>query len=173
MVGVITLHSSADRDHLANALQAYLPNDVKVLTYQEFIEFEKNYWQKSTPIGFIFSVGVLMGFIVGVIIVYQILYSDVIDHISEYATLKAMGYSNTYLLGVVFQQALVLAVLGYIPGNLITIGLYTLTRHATNLALYMTIGRTIQVLVITIIMCTISGAIAMRKLQLADPADIF
>jgi putative ABC transport system permease protein len=172
-VGLIMLQPSADLDTVAAALRSYLPNDVKVLTRQGFIDFEKAYWRRSTPIGFIFSLGVTMGFIVGVIIVYQILYSDVSDHMAEYATLKAMGYRNLYLLGVVFQEALILAVLGYIPGNLISLGLYTLTRHATNLPLYMTLARAIEVLVLTMIMCSISGAIAMQKLRLSDPSDIF
>jgi putative ABC transport system permease protein len=154
-------------------LNTQLPEDVKVLTKQGFVDLEKNYWRKNTAIGFIFTLGVGMGFIVGIIIVYQILYSDVTDHLPEYATLKAMGYRNFYLLGVVFQEALFLAVLGYIPGNLISIGLYGLTRGATNLPLFMTVERAIQVLILTIVMCMISGAIAMRKLQAADPADIF
>jgi putative ABC transport system permease protein len=172
-LGLITLKPGSDPQLVAKALQANLPNDVKVLTHQEFIEFEKAYWQKSTPIGFIFSLGTMMGFIVGVIIVYQILYTDVADHMAEYATLKAMGYKNLYLLIVVFQEALILSVLGYIPSIALSTGLYALTRSATNLPLFMALDRAIQVLVLTIVMCGISGAIAMRKLQSADPADIF
>ncbi|HAA30942.1 MAG TPA: ABC transporter [Cyanobacteria bacterium UBA8553] len=172
-LGLISLKPGTDPQLAAKMLQASLPNDVKVRTHQEFIEFEKAYWQKTTPIGFIFTLGSMMGFVVGVIIVYQILYTDVSDHMAEYATLKAMGYKNLYLLGVVFQEALILAVLGYIPGIALSTGLYALTRGATNLPLFMTALRAIQVLVLTIVMCGISGAIAMRKLQSADPADIF
>ena len=172
-LGLITLKPGSDPRTMAAALQAKLPDDVKILTKQEFIDFEKVYWQRNTPIGFIFSLGTMMGFIVGVIIVYQILYTDVADHIAEYATLKAMGYKNLYLLVVVFQEALILSVLGYIPGISLSVGLYALTRNATNLPLFMGSLRAIQVLVLTIVMCAISGAIAMRKLQSADPADIF
>jgi putative ABC transport system permease protein len=172
-VGLITLQPGTDSRLTADAMQKILPNDVKVLTKQEFITFEKDYWQKNTAIGFIFSLGTMMGFIVGVIIVYQILYTDVADHIAEYATLKAMGYKNFYLLAVVFQEALILSILGYIPGIGLSIGLYSLTRNATNLPLFMATLRAIQVLIMTIVMCVISGAIAMRKLQAADPADIF
>ncbi len=172
-LGLITLKPGTDPRTMAAALQAKLPDDVKILTKQEFIDFEKVYWQRNTPIGFIFSLGAMMGFIVGVIIVYQILYTDVADHLAEYATLKAMGYKNLYLLGVVFQEALILSILGYIPGISLSIGLYALTRNATNLPLFMGSLRAIQVLVLTIVMCGISGAIAMRKLQSADPADIF
>jgi putative ABC transport system permease protein len=172
-VGLINIKPGSNADAVAVKLRSQLANDVKVFTNQEFIEFEKNYWQRSTTIGFIFNLGVVMGFLVGVIIVYQILYSDVADHLPEYATLKAMGYSNFYLLNVVFQEAVILAVFGYVPGYLISTGLYALTRNATNLPLFMTPERIIQVLILTITMCVISGAIAMQKLRSADPADIF
>jgi len=172
-VGLITLQPGTDPRLTADALQAKLPNDVKVLTKPEFIEFEKNYWQTNTAIGFIFTLGTMMGFIVGVIIVYQILYTDVADHMAEYATLKAMGYKNFYLLSVVFQEALILSLLGYLPGIYLSVGLYALTRNATNLPLFMATLRALQVLILTMVMCAISGAIAMRKLQSADPADIF
>jgi putative ABC transport system permease protein len=114
-----------------------------------------------------------MGFMVGVIIVYQVLSTDVNDHMAEYATFKAMGYGNGYLLTVVFEEAVILAVLGFIPGMAVSLGLYHLTRNATNLPMYMTLARATFVLVLTIVMCMISGAIATRKLQAADPADIF
>jgi putative ABC transport system permease protein len=172
-VGRILLKPGSNPEQVVADLRAQLPNDVRVLTKQGFVDLEKTYWQRSTAIGFIFTLGVGMGFMVGIIIVYQILYSDVTDHLPEYATLKAMGYRNSYLLTVVFQEALLLAILGYFPGNLISIGLYSLTQSATNLPLHMTIDRAIQVLILTIVMCLTSGAIVMRKLQAADPADIF
>ena len=105
--------------------------------------------------------------------VYQILYSDVADHLPEYATLKAMGYSDRYLLGVLLQEALLLAVLGYIPGFLISIALYQLTYTATLLPIGMTLSRAITVFLLTVAMCSFSAAISMRKLQSADPADVF
>ena len=114
-----------------------------------------------------------MGFVVGVIIVYQVLATDVSDHTPEYATFKAMGFRNAYLLGIVFEEAIILAIMGFIPGATISLGLYRLTRQATNLPLYMTLFRAVQVLILTIIMCMLSGAITTRKLQAADPADIF
>lgn len=172
-VGLLQLKPNSNAAAVATTLRSTLPDDVKVLTKQEFIEFERNYWQSSTTIGFIFSFGVVIGFLIGVVIVYQIIYSDVIDHLAEYATLKAMGYRDRYLLQVVFQEALILAVIGFIPGCLIASGMYSLTRNATNLPLFMTGERVTQVLLLTIGMCSISGAIAMRKLQSADPADIF
>lgn len=147
--------------------------DVKVLSYEEFIEFEKNYWETGTAIGFIFTLGTAMGFIVGIVIVYQILYTDVADHLAEYATLKAIGYTDLYLLSVVFQEAIILSVLGYLPGFTFSWILYTLARNATSLPLYMTLFRASLVLMLTLFMCLISGTIAVRKLRSADPADIF
>jgi putative ABC transport system permease protein len=172
-VGLLQLQPGTDPVQTVKALKAHLPNDVQVLTRQEFIDFERHYWSTNTPIGFIFSLGVTMGFIVGVIIVYQVLSTDVNAHMGEYATFKAMGYRNRYLLTVVFEEAVILAVIGFIPGLAVSTGLYHLTRNATNLPLYMTLARGVSVLILTMVMCAISGAIATRKLQSADPADMF
>lgn len=171
--GLIRLQPGADPVAVAQSMQAALPNDVRILTLAEFAQLEEDYWRNNTPIGFIFSLGTAIGFVVGAVIVYQILSGDVADHLAEYATLKAMGYRNIYLLGVVFQEALILAILGFIPGYGIASGLYILTRGATNLPLFMTLNRTLLVFGLTLLMCLISGAIATRKLRAADPADIF
>ena len=172
-VGLINLKPGADIKQVQSMLKAALPDDVKVLTLAEFAEIEKAYWANATPIGFIFAFGAIIGFIVGLIIVYQILYSDVSDHLAEYATLKAMGYSDRYLVGVLIQEALLLAILGFMPGIVLANGLYFLAQSATLLPITMTTDRAVFVLGLTIVMCTGSGAIALRKLQSADPADIF
>lgn len=172
-IGLISLKPGADVEQVREQLAAGLPNDVKVLTVEGFAEIEKTYWANGTGIGFIFGLGVGVGFIVGIVIVYQILYSDVSDHLPEYATLKAIGYSDRYLLGVLTQEALLLAILGYIPGFILSFGLYQVAYTATLLPIAMTLERAGSVLVLTIIMCSVSGAIAMRKLRSADPADVF
>ncbi|MBE9011142.1 FtsX-like permease family protein [Pseudanabaenaceae cyanobacterium LEGE 13415] len=158
---------------LEETKEDFIVGDVRVMSKAAFVAFEQNYWKESTAIGFIFTLGAAIGFVVGTVIVYQILYTDVADHLAEYATLKAMGYKNRYLLKVVFQEALILSVMGYIPGYILCVGLYNLTRNATSLPLAMTLPRGIVVLCLTILMCVISGAIAVRKVQQADPADIF
>lgn len=174
-LGLVRLEPGYKAEEVAEKLKYHLRNadDIKVLTKEEFIAFEKAYWETNTPIGFIFALGTMMGFIVGVIIVYQVLSTDVNAHIKEYATFKAMGYKNFFLLSVVFEEAIILAILGFLPGAAISTGLYALTRNATNLPLYMTVARAVQVQVMTIIMCMISGAVATRKVQSADPADMF
>lgn len=172
-IGVVQLKPGANLQKVLTNMRQKLPDDVTIFSKQEFIDFEKNYWQTSTAIGFVFTLGTVMGFVVGTVIVYQILYTDVSDHLPEYATLKAMGYTHRYLLMVVFQEALILAILGYIPGMVIASGLYGLTKAATRLPMMMSLTKTITILILTIIMCCVSGAIAVRKLKAADPADIF
>ncbi|MDJ0573489.1 MAG: ABC transporter permease DevC [Pleurocapsa sp. MO_192.B19] len=172
-VGLIKLKSGTDVENFKHRLKKYLSKDVRVFSKQELINFEKHYWQSSTAIGFIFSLGVALGIMVGVVVVYQILYTNVSEHLAEYATLKAMGYKHRYLLSTIFQQALFIAVLGYVPGFLLTIIAYEFAQDMTLLPFGMTFNRAVLVLMGTIIMCLISGASAVRKLRAADPADIF
>lgn len=172
-IGVVKLEPGTDVKAVVDKMTATLPKDVRIFSKEEFAAFEKKYWQESTSIGFIFTLGAAMGFIVGIVIVYQILYTDVTDHLPEYATLKAMGYKDIYFLGLVFQEALILAILGYLPGLGVSVVLYNLGRSATSLPMYMNLTKVITVFAMTVIMCSVSGAIAVRKLQAADPADIF
>ncbi len=109
----------------------------------------------------------------GVIIVYQILSADVYEHLAEYATFKAMGYRHIYLLGIVLEEALILAIMGFCPGLTVSLGAYLLTRQATALPIVMPMSRIIFVSILTILMCMLSGTIATQKLRSADPADIF
>ena len=177
-VGLITLQPGADIEKVKAQLQIGLNPDpqnpfVEVGTPETFAQKEKTYWATGTGIGFIFILGVIVGFIVGIVIVYQVLYSDVSDHLPEYATLKAMGYTDNYLLRVLLQEALFLAALGYLPAFFLSFGLYQVTFAATLLPIAMKVDRAINVFILTVIMCTVSGTIAMRKLRSADPADIF
>ena len=172
-IGLIKLKPGQDVEDFQNKLQKHLPEDVRILSKKEFIDFEKNYWQSSTAIGFIFNLGVFLGIIVGIVVVYQILYSNVAEHLPEYATLKAMGYRHKYLLSLVLQQALLIAVFGYVPGFAISVIQYQFAKQATLLPIAMTFDRAFFVLGATIVMCFISGATAVGKLKAADPADIF
>lgn len=172
-LGVIKLKEGYNPEVVRTYLNTYLPEDIRAFTHQEYVDFELNYIQTRSPVGFIFGLGTTVGFIVGIVIVYQVLSNDVNDHMAEYATFKAMGYRNFYLLGVVFEEAIILGFIGFLPSVAIASGLYRLTTTATALSLVMPVSRAITVLILTIVMCTISGAIAARKLQSADPADIF
>jgi putative ABC transport system permease protein len=172
-LGLIRLQSGYNPQQVAAALKSHLPEDVRVLTAQEYVQFEENYWRTASPIGFVFGLGTTMAFVVGVVIVYQVLSTDVNAHLKEYATFKAMGYGNSYLLSVVFEEAIILAFLGFIPGAILPLGLYALAANATALPIYMTASRAAFVLVLTVVMCALSGTIATRKLQSADPAEMF
>ena len=172
-VGLIKLKPDQDIQKTLEKLRKYFPKDVRVLSKSEFVNFEKKYWQTSTAIGFIFNLGVALGIIVGVVVVYQILYTNVSEHLSEYATLKAMGYRHRYLLSMVLQQAFLIAVLGYIPGFLIANIQYEFTKNATLLPVNMSLDRAVFVFILTLVMAFVSGATAVKKLQDADPADIF
>ncbi len=172
-VGVIRLRPGADPVKVARDLNAITGQTGTVATKQEFVERERAYWRTATPIGYIFNLGVVLGFVVGVIIVYQILHSDVNDHLAEYATMKAMGYGTSTLSSILLFEALLLACLGYLPGYFIATGFYTAAHAATNLPIYMTGERAQGVLLATVAMCAFSAIIASRRLNAADPAEIF
>ena len=172
-IGLVYLEPGYEAEEVVSRLKEHLPADVKVLTQEGFIQFELDVLNQESPIAFVFTFGVAMGFFIGVIIVYQILSTDVNSHLKEYATFKAMGYGNNYLLGVIFEEAIIIATVGFIPGFFIPLGLYYVAAAATNLPIYMTVSRAITVFILTIIVCAISGGIATQKLQSADPADMF
>ena len=172
-VGLIRLQAGADADAVVKRLKRDLPDDVSVLTKAGFIAFEQDYWRSSTSIGFIFTLGAAMGFVVGCVIVYQILYSDVSDHLPEYATLMAMGYRLPTLLGVVAREGMLLAVFGYLPAYAAGQGLYLLVRNATQLPVSMNLTRALTVFIMILVMCMGSATLAMRRLGDADPAEIF
>jgi putative ABC transport system permease protein len=175
-IGLLRLAPGANVDTLVHTLRDNLPQDVLVLPKQGaegFIGRERLYWEQNTNIGFVFSLLTTMGFVVGIILVYQILYTDVADHWSEYATLKAMGYSNRYLFGVVIQEAIILSMLGFIPGVLVSSLFYQIGAAVTGLVFKMTLERIVNIYIMTLVMCLISGAIAVRKVQRTDPAEVF
>lgn len=172
-LGLIRLRPGADPEAAVARLKQRLPDDVRVLTKAGFEELEKTYWRTSTAIGFIFTLGAGMGFVVGCVIVYQILYSDVSDHLPEYATLMAMGYRLPTLLGVVAREGLLLAVLGYLPAYVAGQGLYALVRSGTRLPVVMDPQRAMVVFTMILVMCLGSAGLAMRRLGDADPAEIF
>ena len=172
-VGIVKLKPGVDPQEVLKNLRDNIPNDVQIFTRQQFIDFEKEYWASRTPIGFILNLMLTMASVVGVVIVYQILYSNIATQFIAYATLKAIGYANGYLLNVVFQQALILALLAYFPGFIISVALYDFAMEATKLPIVMTSNNAILVLTSTVLICITSGALAINKLRSADPADIF
>jgi putative ABC transport system permease protein len=172
-IGVIDAAVGSDPERVVESLRAGLPSDVIFVTRQQLLEREKSYWLQKSPIGVIFTAGLLLGVIVGAVVVYQILYSDVTNHLPEYATMKAMGYADGALFRVVMVQAGYISAMGFLPGALMGQAMYTLLARATLLPFAMTTGRFFGVYGLTLAMCLMSGALAMLALRRADPAEIF
>jgi putative ABC transport system permease protein len=172
-LGLIHIKPGVSAASIQQTIQPLMAHNVRVLTRGQLAELELSYWKKNSSVGFIFSLGVLVGFVVGSIIVYQILFGDVMNSLPQYATLKAMGYKDKYVIGIVIQQSAILAFIGFIPGIILSTGLYALLAGVTKLTIFMTATRAIQVLTLTFIMCVGSGALATRKLIELDPADVF
>ncbi len=155
-------------------LQELLPElSVKVQSMPDAAAADLSFMSSERPTGVIFGFGVLMGMIVGLVIVYQVLSTDVADHLKEYATFKAMGYDHPFFLGIVFEEALILAVFGFIPGFIASLGLYSGLVAVTGLPVAMQASTAILVFFGTLAACSVSGAIATRRLVAADPADLF
>jgi putative ABC transport system permease protein len=170
-VGIVQVEPQTNLHRLQAGMKAAIPG-IEVLTRQELIQREVDY-QNAQPTGPIFGFGAMMGFVVGIVVVYQVLYADVSDHLAEYATLKAIGHSDWALLRVIFTEAIILAVIGFIPGCGLSIGMYVFLAQATKLELVMTPDIALMVFVLTLVMCMASAAIASGKLRSADPADVF
>jgi putative ABC transport system permease protein len=172
-LGLVKVAAGYSHEQVRDRLQASFGAEIDVLTRQALIEREMAMWDRNTPIGVIFTVGTLMGFVVGVIICYQVLATSITDHLSEFATLKAMGYDNPYFVRLTILQSVYLALLGFGPGLVLSWGLFQFNASYTALPMILTVGRIAFVLVATLAMCILSGLLALRKLFSADPASLF
>jgi putative ABC transport system permease protein len=172
-VGVLRLRPGADADRLRDAVQAALPPDVLVLTKRDFVAKEQAFWDKVAPIGTVFTIGVVMGFVVGMAICYQVLHSDLSDRLGEFATLKAMGYTNAWLFARLVEQAVYLAVLGYAAGFLVSVLAFGEVHRATGLPMEFRPAAAALVFALTVLMCVLSACLAARPLVSADPAQLY
>lgn len=172
-MGVIQLQPGVDPRRVQTTLESFLGEGVRVMTVQELQAKEVNYWRRNSSFGIIFGLGVLVGLVVGGIIVYQILYSDVSDHLAEYATLKAIGYTDNFVVGIILQEALILALLAFLPSFVLSLGLYGFLARTTSLMVVMSAGRAVLVFLFTLGVCGATGWLASAKLRRLDPAEIF
>ncbi len=172
-LGLVKLKGNAQADVVVAHLNRILPDDVEVLSRDDMIDYELNRWIYETQIGIIFQLGVMLSLVIGSAIVYQVLSTDVSNHISEYATLKAMGYSDRSLSGVVIQQALLLGLFGFVPGLLFSLLLYAVTSYLAGILIGMTWLRVGVVFGLSVAMCIVSALAAARKLRRVEPADLF
>ncbi|MEZ6137375.1 MAG: FtsX-like permease family protein [Pirellulaceae bacterium] len=165
--------SMQELDLLAARIESLAPQMIDVRRTEKFVKREKEFWGGATPIGKIFLIGTVMGLVVGAIICYQIQFTDISEHMPEFATLKAMGYSTGYFWSIVLCQSVYLACLGFVPGFLASCALYALLAESSGLLMTMTWDRVLLVWALTLLMCIISGALAIRKLFGTDPASLF
>jgi putative ABC transport system permease protein len=172
-MGVIQLQPGVDPLRVKATLATFLDPSVKVFTIEELAAAEEAYWRRNSSFGLIFGLGVLVGLVVSGIIVYQILYSDVSDHLTEYATLKAIGYDDGFVVGIILQESLILALLAFAPSLLLSLGLYGFLARSTSLMVVMSTGRALLVFAFTLGVCGVSGWLATAKLRRLDPAEIF
>ena len=171
---LLTLRPGADPKAATARLKALISDpSLRIRSYADAAQDDLRYQQTRRPTGIIFGFGVLIGVLVGLVIVYQVLSTDVADHLREYATFKAMGYGPRFFLGVVFEEALVLGILGFVPGLIVGTLILTLMGAITTLPLAMTPAMAVSVFLGTIVFSALSGAIATRRLAAADPADLF
>ena len=171
---LLKLRPGADPEKVSVELRDLVSDKtLRIRGFAQAAQDDLSYQQTRRPTGVIFGFGVIIGVLVGIVIVYQVLSTDVADHMREYATFKAMGYGQVFFLGIVFEEALILGLFGFVPGALVATGLLTLMGKLTTLPLAMTSGMIVTVFVGTLVFSTVSGAIATRRLAGADPADLF
>lgn len=172
-VGLLRAEKGYDPEKLAAAVQSALPGDVLVLTKPELIRKEQFYWVNLKPVGIMFRVGALVAFLIGAVILYQVLSLEISNRMTEFATMKALGYPAQRIYRVGLEQALIFSMLGYIPAFFLAAILYRVVFDLSRLPLFMESARALLVLILTLLMCAIAAVLALRKLKHADPAALF
>ena len=172
-LGVIKLTPGSDSLTMQRAIAAVVPTGVAVLTKAQLLELERKFQADVSSAGPIFVMGTLVGFIVGMLIAYQIIYTDVSEQQPQYATMKAMGYRTRYLVQVVLEQATLSAFAGWVPAVLVSILLFRIIGGVALLPLHMTVELALVSLLLTLSMCLISAVLAVRRVVSADPAEVF
>jgi len=172
-LGVIKVSPGVDATAVGEALRNALPNTVAVFTKPQLIEFERKFQADVSSAGPIFAMGTIVGFVVGMLISYQVTYTDLSDQLPQYATLKAIGYRAGYLLRVVLEQAGFNALVGWVPAWVLSIVLYYVIGRLALLPLRMSAYLTLTSLGLTLGMCLISAVLAVMRVIQADPAEVF
>lgn len=170
-MGLLRLRPDAYPEKQIARLNSILPADVTVLSRDGFINLERDYWMRNSPVGLVFNLGTIVGFIVGVVICSQILFTEVSEKRPQFATLKAIGYSNSYLRSVVLTQACLMALMGFLPGLLASWLTYQLIAELTGLLMRLSPQLALTVLGLTIGMCLVSGLSAVKQVLEMDPAS--
>jgi len=172
-IGILRLSPHGDVDATVHEVRNMLGPEAKVMSRAQMLREEKAFMQLNDPVDDIMGMIAGVAFLVGMIIVYQILYTDVVNHLPQFATLKAMGFPGTFLLGIILAEGVILSLLGFWPGLLMACGLAWLSEQATLLPVNLTWQNTAGVLAASIAMCVLAAAIAVRKITDAEPANVF
>ena len=172
-LGLVTLRPGADPDAAAARLRARLPADVDVYTRETLTSHEVSHWVVRTSTGLVFGFGVAVAFVVGSVILYQTLATQILRYMPQYAVLKAMGYSTWYLGDVVLRVAGIMSVVAFVPAAIFAVVIYAIVRAATMLPIQMTPGRLASVFAITLVMSAGSALLSIRVVGRADPVDLF
>jgi putative ABC transport system permease protein len=172
-MAVVRLRPGSDAAAVAARLGQVLPKDTMVLTRKRLDDLQSRYWVQDTAIGSIFALGTIVGFLVGTMILYQVLSTDIRSQLPQYATMKAMGFPNQRIYLLVLQQSWLFAALGYLPALLSALLVYKLAYDATRIPIAMDAFRAVLVLVLSLAMCTVSGLFSLRRVGNADPAELF
>ena len=172
-LGLVRLKPGSSPDQVAGRLREVLPADTRVFTRPELEANDSDFWKTHTSTGIVFGFGVIISIVVGLVILYQTLATQVTRQLPQYATLKAMGYADAFLLQVVVGLAMVMASLAFIPAFAAAVAIYAKVRTMTPLPVEMTVARVAGVFGISVAMSAGSALIAARILRRADPADLF
>lgn len=161
----------ADIKKLKAELQRRLP-DNDVFETSEFSASTRNYWMFTTGAGIAVLMAAALGLVVGIAVVAQTIYATTMDHIREYGTLKAMGAPNSYVLGVIMQQAVIAAAMGYAIGMAVSIFVvHGAAKGGANILLSWQTA--CGLFVMTVLMCVIAAVVSVKKILSLDPAMVF
>lgn len=172
-LGEVRLKAGVDPDRAAGELQKLAGPGTRIFTRRELDAHETAYWTTRTSVGIIFGSGLLISLVVGIMIVYQIVSTQVGRQLPQFATLKAIGYRDRSLTATVSAMSLLIVIAGFIPALVAALGLYSVIREKTLLPVAMTEGRLLAVFVAALGMALVSALLSVRVLRRADPADVF
>ena len=172
-VGLLNLKDGYDANETVLRLRSILPNDVLIFTREDFLQREQAYFIEVKPVGIMFKSAVFIAFAVGLVILFQVLSTELGNRINEFATMKAMGFSIQFIYGIGIMQNLIITLMSFLPAWLICTAIFELIYALSKLPMEMTWELFITVFSLTMLMSITAGLLALRKVKKADPAELF
>jgi putative ABC transport system permease protein len=168
---VVKLAPGADARTVAAEIRRRLPyHDVH--TRAEWSKLSRDYWIESTGLGLTMFLTVSLGCLVGVIVVAQTLYTSTTEHLSEFATVKAIGGRDRDIYGVIIEQASIAACVGYLMGSAATLAAVPLLA-TIDMPLVVRPDLAAIIFVGTLGLCLLASAWSFRRIAALDPAIVF